>query len=181
MKTFDELWKFIATRRGVITVQEYHELSHVFNLMRTCESYLEVGSAEGNSMYILTQAMKPGANVTYIDWAEKHTTPPRDEVIGLLEKEGYNITGIHGDTTDYNTVARVVGKFDCVLIDAGHSCEEALSDAENYGRLAKKYVIFHDVCLPEVNRAFEEYSAGKKSYKMINSTTFGYGVIEVAQ
>jgi hypothetical protein len=51
-KTFDELWRFVVTRSASFpVVQEYHELQHIFDLMKGCGSYLEVGSAEGNSLY----------------------------------------------------------------------------------------------------------------------------------
>jgi hypothetical protein len=53
---FDQYWRVIKDRST--TVQEYHELEHVFNLMRDCESYLEVGTAEGNSLYVLAHALK---------------------------------------------------------------------------------------------------------------------------
>ena len=47
--TFSQYWDFIA-KRGVSTIQERSELEYLFNLMQGCESYLEIGSAEGNSM-----------------------------------------------------------------------------------------------------------------------------------
>lgn len=178
-KSFDELWRFINNRRSIITVQEYHELEHIFNLMRGCESYLEVGTAEGNSLYVLAHALKKGAAIAYIDWDEDHTRAPRNEILSMLTD--YAITPIHGNTHDPEIIHKATGKYDVVLIDAGHSYEDALQDARNYGPMATKYLVFHDICLPPVEAAFADYrrETGHRSYKRINSETFGYGIMEI--
>lgn len=180
MKTFDDLWRFIVIR-GCVTVQEYNELEHVFNLMQGCGSYLEIGTAEGNSLYVLAHALKPGARITYVDWDETHTRAPREEILMLLRAEGYVIEGIHANTLHREAIeAAARQRYDVVLIDAGHSYDETLADGRNYARLADKYVFFHDVMLPEVDAAFmqilKEFGGG---YKFINSETFGYGILEV--
>lgn len=183
LKTFDELWRFVCKRSaGFPVVQEYHELEHVFNLMQGGESYLEVGTAEGNSLYVLAHALKKVAEIHYVDWDEDHTRGPRIEILKLLAREGYNVNPIHGNTHDTITIQRASARqYDIILIDAGHSYDDALQDARNYGKLAKKYIIFHDVMLPEVNRAFEQYQreTGLLAYKRINSETFGYGIMEI--
>jgi predicted O-methyltransferase YrrM len=180
-KSFDELWRFVCERSASFpVVQEYHELEHVFNLMQGCTSYLEVGTAEGNSLYVLAHALRPEAQITYIDWNEEHTRKPREEIIKLLSD--YNITPIHANTHDNIAIyAASQRQYDVVLIDAGHSYEDALEDAINYGKLAKKYLIFHDVNLPEVRMAFNAYQrhTGHKSYIISNSETFGYGIMEI--
>ncbi len=185
MKSFDELWRFIVKRSeesAFPVVQEYHELEHVFNLIQDCESYLEVGAAEGNSMYVLAHALKPGAQITYVDLNEVHTKPKRDAVVTLLTEEGYGVRGIHGNSHDPAVIGAAAGKYDVVFIDAGHSYEDVIADAEYYGNMAKKYIIFHDVNLPDVRKAFELYQhqTGNKSYIISNSETFGYGIMEIA-
>lgn len=183
MKDFDTLWREISTRPSTITVQEYHELEHVFNLFKNCESYLEVGTAEGNSMYVLAQALKSGAVITYIDYGENHTTAARDEVLRKLADLGYSITAVHGDSNDFTTFGHVKGKsFDAVFIDAGHTDFNAVVDALFYGPLATKYIVFHDVMIPDVGRVFEWYSRQfpeRKSYRIVNSEHYGMGVIVV--
>lgn len=177
--TFDELWKYIA-ERNCITVQEYNELKFVYDLIEGSASYLEVGTAEGNSLYVLAHALAPNARITYIDLGEVHTTPHRNTVIDKLKVDGFKVHGIHGNSTDPSVIALVQERFDIVLIDAGHTYEEVLSDARNYGKLADKYVIFHDINLLPVRKAFEEYQeeTGLTGYMISNSETFGYGIIE---
>lgn len=182
--TFDKLWREITERSSVMTVQEYHELKYIYDLIAGSSSYLEIGTAEGNSFYVLSQSLKATARTAYVDYGEKHTTPARNELLKKLVLLGRNRPlEILGDSNDPNTVKKLNGeKFDVVLIDAGHTYHNVITDAAFYGKLAKKYVIFHDVQLPEVKEAFEEYTDMRddcKSWTYINSETFGYGILEV--
>ncbi len=190
-ETFDSLWRFIANRsQGFPTVQEYHELEHIFNLMQGCESYLEIGTAEGNSLYVLAHALPKNGVIFSIDYGESHTENAREEILSYLKKRG----DLSDDRAIYSTACNSHGPialneiinqhlvFDCVLIDAGHDYEDVIADAAMYGSLARKYIFFHDVCLPETNRAFEWYCKQRPectAYKMINSNTFGYGIIKI--
>lgn len=185
-QSFDDLWRFIVTRsQGFPTVQEYHELEHVFNLMQDCGSYLEVGTAEGNSVYVLAHALRAEATIICIDLCEKHTAQPQREILDILRKEQFRINICAGDSRDPTTLhPSMKHSYDCVLIDGGHDYDTVLSDAYMYGKLATKYIFFHDVCLPEVNRAFEWYCKQRPectAYKMINSETFGYGIMKVSE
>lgn len=179
-KTFTELWDWVMKRseRGVMTVQQREELEHVFNLMRDCDcqSYLEIGAAEGNSLYVLGAIVK--GDVRYIDFGEAHTEQARREVTKLN-----NFGGYLGDSTTplmYNHVRDK--KFDCILIDGGHDFATVLSDSILYAPLATKYVFWHDIQLPEVKRAVDwfvkRWKLGEYS-EFINSDTFGYGVLKV--
>lgn len=177
--SFEKIWKYAFNQPGGM-VQEYNELQHVFSLMGECKSYLEIGTAEGKSLYILSHAMPQGSEITYIDFGEAHTTPRRDD---LLAKIPHKITPVIGDSNSWESWSKVVNqKFDAVMIDAGHDLFSVAVDACLYGRLATKYIFFHDVTIPDVNRVFEWYAQKmnvKNSYKIINSETFGYGIIEV--
>lgn len=184
MKTFDELWKFINTRGSIITVQEYHELEHVFDLMQACEcqSYLEVGTAEGNSLYVLGHAVANDGWIDYVDYGEEHTQAPREESIAKLNP--FKIASWIGDSTNPNTLPdKDVHKFDCILIDGGHDFATVLSDSILYAPLATKYVFWHDIQLPEVRAAcdwFKKRWAHLGEFSdFINSDSFGYRILKV--
>lgn len=184
MKEFSELWDYIVKRSEkacIPVVQDRTELEYVFNLMKDCKSYLEVGTAEGNSLYVLANAMPTGSEVTYIDWAEKHTEAHRNAILEQLTD--YKITPIHGDSNEQSTLMRIKGEsFDVVLIDAGHDDFNVVIDAIFYGNCANKFIIFHDIQLPDVNRAFTWYCKQRpecKNYRVVNSETYGFGIIEV--
>lgn len=176
---FEKYWSFI-NKRGVSSIQNREELEHIFYLIQGCESYLEVGTAEGNSLYVLTHALKPNAHITYIDWDEKHTRPQRQEVLNILNEEGYVITSIHANTLHREAIEKAQEKrYDVVLIDAGHSFDEVMADAINYGKLANKFLVFHDVMLPEVRQAFDKYvkENNLKAEIFTRSDNFGFGII----
>lgn len=184
MVDFNTHWDFIVKRSNdacMPVVQNKEELEHVYNLLSKCQSYLEVGTAEGNSLYVLANAMPEQSEITYIDWAEKHTQGNRDFILSRLNE--YRVTPIHADSNDYATLDKVRGrKYDAVLIDAGHDDFNVAIDALFYAPLATKYIIFHDIQLPDVDRVFQWYTKQfphKKSYRVVNSEHFGYGIIEV--
>lgn len=181
MSEFDEKWNWLTIRAGGPNnlVQEKNELKHVYMLMRDCDckSYLEVGSAEGTSLYVLGDLVSK--DIEYIDLCEPHTEAPRKEVISKLKKKVFEIKGnsTHRSTYDYVRNKR----FDCVLIDGGHDFATVLSDCILYAPLATKFVFFHDVQLPEVKRAVELFVRNWKPgqyHTYINSMNYGYGVLE---
>ena len=178
---FDELWRFIL-KRGVTIVQERNELEHVFNLIKGCESYLEIGTAEGNSLYVLAHALKRGARITCVDLGENHTIPRHNDIIQRL-KPDYDVAMYHGDSTKHDTYPNKC-EHEVVLIDGGHDYRTVLSDCEMYVPLATKYVLFHDIKLPDVARAMEKYINEKnqgnwKYSEFVNSPTMGFGILEI--
>lgn len=180
MSEFEGLWKYVMDRsqHGVMTVQERHELKHVFNLMKDCSSYLEIGTAEGNSLYVLSHAVKSGGRIDYVDLGEPHTEKARLEVIELIKDR--KVKGYFGDSRDKNTLPNP-GQYDCVMIDGGHSYDNVLADARNYGHLATKYLFFHDIQLVSVKAAVEGYRQlfpDVPYSEFINSQSFGYGVFK---
>ena len=177
---FDTLWRFVL-RRHITVVQECSELEHVFNLIQGCGSYLEIGTAEGNSLYVLAHALKPGAKITSVDLGENHTRPYVNEVIGLLNPE-YTVARYTGDSTKPDTYPQME-KHEVVLIDGGHDYDTVLSDCRMYAPLATKYLLFHDVMLPDVRRAMNDFlnnfSTAWHYSEFINSPTMGYGIVEI--
>lgn len=154
-----------------MTVQNREELEHVYNLTRECKTYLEVGTAEGNTLHVLGNNM----NVTFVDLCEPHTEKSRKEV----QK---NSSMVDGNSHDFNVIKRVNGKYDFVLIDAGHKYTDVIADAYAYGLLATKYILFHDIRMLEVAAAFSWFVQNnnfKNYYKFVRSEGFGYGVIEL--
>lgn len=181
MSEFNELWDFVV-KRGCTIVQERSELEFAFNLMKGCESYLEIGTAEGNSLYVLAHALKKGAKITCIDLGENHTIPMHNEIIQKL-KPDYEVAMYHGDSTERDTYPQKE-KHDVVLIDGGHDYHTVLSDCKMYVPLAKKYVLFHDIKLPDVtlavSRFIAEHNPGNWKYsEFVNTPNMGFAILEV--
>lgn len=182
---FNNLWKF-ATRNGSI-VQEKNELEHVYNLMNgcDCESYLEIGTAEGNSLYVLGSAVKENGTIHYVDLMEEHTKAERIESVTRLLHECPTlfINGFSGDST-YPTIHPRHRDYDCILIDGGHDFATVLSDSILYAPLATKYVFWHDMQLPAVREAVmwfvRRWGLGKFT-TFINSDSYGFGIMEISK
>lgn len=185
MTDFDKLWNFVNTRDGVGIVQDKIELQKACEIASKCRSYLEVGTAEGNSLYCMAMRLMKPSHVVYVDIAEEKCKPPREAILKLLKDENISVTGIHGSSFDHKNVKRAfdMGPYDLVFIDAAHDYTAVISDAMSYGALAKKYILFHDIAIPDVKKAFDWYvwSHGYKNVQIIhhNDSPYGYGVIEL--
>ncbi len=181
---FDYLWREV-TNDAFMTVQDYEELKYVFSLMEQCTSYLEIGSAEGKSLYVLGCAMPEGSHIAYVDIDEEKTRQPRIDRIKLLtDIKKHKVTGISGDSHSPIVIERAksLGKFDAVMIDAGHSTDDVMQDWSAYGSLATKYVFFHDIALSEVRDAWDVIRMNHrgKSWEFIShDSKFRYGILEV--
>ncbi len=176
---FEDHWSFVKTHCDVLA-QDKQEMEHVYNLMKDCESYLEIGSSEGNSLYVFGHALKKGSEITYVDFAEDKTRPWREEK--LQHMGNYVVHGIHGNSHNSDVIKKAQKRrYDCVFIDAGHRYNDVLEDARAYAPLADKYVFFHDVQLPPVMEAYKmwQLESGTKGYEVINSMNYGYGILKV--
>lgn len=179
MSDFDTVWEFVKNHCKVLA-QDKQEMNHIYNMMVGCKSYLEVGTAEGNSLYVFGHALKKGSPIFYIDAAEKHTQPYRE--FKILNMPDYKIIGFHGNSHHKDTIAKAKHRrYDCVFIDAGHTYDDVLQDARNFAPLADKYVFFHDVQMPAVMEAYKmwQLESGTKGYEIINSTNYGFGVVKI--
>lgn len=195
LSDFEKAWSFVVERssQGVMTVQNRDELEHIYNLAKGSQTYLEIGTAEGNSLYVMGHAFS--GNLYFVDLGEPHTEKPRQDVIDRLS-EKHRIMQVFGDSTYENIRRRLETKLsynerdmdcydgyvDCVLIDGGHDFATVLSDSLSYTHRVRKYVFWHDIQLPEVRAAYEWYKARYKTGKyseFIKSDTFGYGILDL--
>lgn len=180
---FDDHWKYI-TRNGEI-VQNKDELEHVYNLIKDCRSYLEIGTAEGSSLYILAHVLTENPVITFVDYGESHTTPQRNEVLSALYSGlGVTVNQYLGNSHQKDCIkgARSHADYDVVLIDAGHTFPDVIADAMAYGCMARKYLLFHDVQLPAVKAAFDWYCTQqgfKKVSTFIRSEQYGFGIVDL--
>jgi len=184
---FDELWHWVTHRRGAherAPVQIKEELEFVYNLISGCRSYLEIGTAEGDSLFVLAHALMTKTFITYVDYGERHTEFYREEVKKLLGNKNIHPHGIHSDSHHHAAIkeAHTIGSFDVVMIDAGHLYEDVIADAIAYGGLAKKFIIFHDIQMPDVAKAFDWYVKSqeyKNTSKFVSKedSPYGFGII----
>ena len=186
--SFDDKMRIIrerCDRFAIPFVQNEDEFRYVHDLIKEAGvySYLEVGTADGNSLIMFGSLSK---FIKTIDLEEAHTKQARINANTILNKNEIVIFNIGGDSTiiEKEEEKKYYLKYDVVYIDGGHDYTTVISDSIRYAPLANKLVLWHDICLPEVRAAYEwfkkRYPAGKYS-EYIKSETYGYGILEVGK
>jgi len=148
MTSFNERWDFAlkASKRPV--VQNRNELEHIFNMikLRGAKSYLEIGTAEGLTAYVLAGALDACSRIVCVDFCEPHCEATRTLLLNKLEMEGHSVMMYKGNSRNPEVVSEVSRSvYDVVLIDGDHTFEGVKADTINYAHLANKYVFWHDV------------------------------------
>ena len=110
---------------------------------------LELGSADGGTLWCWAQNCQPGAHIISVDWFHPSYPDNRDKYPQWSIDGDCFIEAIRGDTRDDLTLARVKarGPYDWLFIDAGHGINEVTSDWERYSPLVPPggVVVFHDI------------------------------------
>jgi len=171
---FEQLWEASCKRLPTV-VQEKRELFALFSLMREigCESYLEIGTSNGGSLWVLAGVVD--GTLTVVDICEAKSKALFDEAVAHTQAHA-----ICGDSTDPATVERARGEYDVVMIDGGHSYEVVSADMKNYGPMARKMIVLHDINHRDVQKLWGEIAASIPSRCLMISTpqsTMGFGVI----
>lgn len=133
------------------TLQNKDELARLATIFRTegVSSFLEIGSNHGGSLWVLGQALPVGGRVVSVDTQIKSTLVEVASELRLTP--GLEVHLLCGDSMSPGMVSKVErlghseGMYDAIFIDADHSLFAVTKDWENYGRLARKIVAFHDI------------------------------------
>jgi len=116
------------------------------------QSYLEVGSKFGGSLWYVTNKLLSGSRVVSVDLPHgdtsfKDSKPALEACVQALKNRGYDAHLIIGDSTKEEVVNKVkqLGPFDAIFIDANHTLPYIEKDFSNYRPLARKLIAFHDI------------------------------------
>ncbi|MAT51516.1 MAG: hypothetical protein CMK32_10075 [Porticoccaceae bacterium] len=131
------------------------KITEIFRLARLCgslgcESYLEVGCADGETFLSIGSTMKKAVAVDMpgMKWGTVKTGPVlARRVSDMRTKLGVDSHLIIGDSSDDSVVDRAMklGPYDLVFIDGDHTYDGVKRDYENYGPMATKAIAFHDI------------------------------------
>ena len=118
---------------------------------------LEIGSARGGNLLLLSMAAKPDANLVSIDWDDD---PCRPAVYRRLVAPTQTLASIHGNSQSreiFLQVGEALGNelLDLLFIDGDHSYVGVKSDFENYSQLVREggVIAFHDI-VPDARQRF---------------------------
>ena len=134
-------------------LQDRTEMQRFIRLIQKnkVESYLEIGSKNGGSLWTIGNTLPKGARIISVDLPHgdhsfKNTLPNLRECVDALCKRGYDAQLFVGDSTDQTIVDQVkaLGPYDLVFIDANHTVPYIWKDWQNYGPLCR-LVAFHDI------------------------------------
>lgn len=125
------------------------------------KSYLEVGAREGDTFVEIMQSLPKGSKGVAVDlpgglWGKKSTAKKLPEAINHLQKNGYNVSALFGNSQETATKRIVVGRgpYDAILIDGDHTLLGVSRDFDNYHHLAP-IIAFHDIVgTGQVERVF---------------------------
>lgn len=130
-------------------------IEHVINTCKP-ERILEIGFNAGHSA-CMWLTMSPTAKLTSVDISTSEST--NTGAAFVKEKFGERFDFIcHDSKTVYDLVKDF--KFDLVIVDGGHTEEDAYCDLELTKRLGAKYVIVDDmVMLKDIKNAIDRFEA----------------------
>lgn len=137
-------------------VQEPHELYVAYCLMRGYDSFLEIGSCYGFSLYVLGHALNPGGRIVSVDLGEEKSVPHLEKNVEKLNNRGYDASLIKGHSQEVD----VEGEFDVVFIDGDHNYAAVKADVEKYKPLCKSLLLLHDIRMDGPGRVLTEIGGG---------------------
>lgn len=147
----------MRTLSGRKPSQKHDEIMGLIHDIKStkCQSYLEIGSRDGDTFYdIVTKCMPKDAVCVAIDlpggkWGNESSESKLRNCIETLRSKGWqNVYAIFGDSTDSDTIKQVKQLspiYDAMLIDGDHEYDGVNNDWLNYSPIANKLVAFHDI------------------------------------
>ncbi len=157
------------------------------------KSLLEIGTASGGTLFLLTRVAAPDAQLFSVDLPDGPFGGgypvwkiPLYQAFPLPGQRLELIRDNSHDPAVLSQVRQLVGEqgLDFLLIDGDHSYAGVKSDFEMYGPLVKSpgLIAFHDIDLaPDVRRYWDEIKVGRR-FEEIQADAgqqFGFGVIHV--
>ena len=186
----------LATRgywNAITPIQNPREIRTLLSIIKQArpKSLLEIGTASGGTLFLLTRVAAPDAKLVSVDLPDGpggggyplwkiplfQEFPLPDQRLELIRNDSH-------DPAVLARVAEHVGedRLDFLLIDGDHSYEGVKSDFEMYGPLVKSpgMIAFHDIdYVPDVRRLWDEVKVGRR-FQEIHADygqRFGFGVL----
>jgi len=133
---------------------EIEQVTAIFRRQDPRAVYLEIGANEGRSLIRFGRCMEKPATLIGVD--TRVCRPELGAACAELERDGYDVRLITGDSRAYVTVRRVEAilgsrQVDVLFIDGDHRLASAAQDAVNYIPMVREGGVFcfHD-CSPMI-------------------------------
>ena len=186
-------------RMGIRLPQHDREFGWFCNLIarQSPKRYLEIGSRDGASLWMVSAFLPPGATIVTVDFPGKDAGSVRSAenlnyIHGLLQERGFKTLAVFGDSRDCESKTRASEftnhqPLDVLFIDGDHTYEGVRADWELYSPMVKKggIVGFHDLILSprfpnvQVGRLFNELATQYKTER--RQCQYGVGIVHIPE
>ena len=189
-----EVFAYDDEPKEVRSMQVKEELNELLNYVKGKELILEIGTAQGGTLFQMMKVASDNAEFVSIDlpngkFGGEFGQPDMKEMQSWL-KEKQNLHIIRADSKSFLTVKKVNEilngrKFDFIFIDGDHTYEAVKEDYEIYKEFAGNIIAFHDIVehnQPEVGvkRLWEEIKGDKiEIIKDKNQGWAGIGILKI--
>jgi len=166
-------------------LQDHREFAEFLKLIRAerIESYLEIGSKNGGSLWRIATSLPRGSRVVSVDLPHgdtsfKQTQANLEACVDELCRRKYDARLIIGDSTNPAVIERAqeLAPFDLVFIDGNHTEPFVRKDWANYGPMARM-VAFHDIS--HVNQPHKTKKLPIDAMKVWNEIKGDYRHVEI--
>ena len=172
--------------------KEIHALLSILQQMRP-KSVLEIGTASGGTLFLLTRVAAPDARLVSVDLpggpGGGGYPASKIPLFKAFPLPGQRLELIRDNSHDPAVRARVAELagdtgIDFLVIDGDHSYEGVKSDFEMYGPLVKPpgLIAFHDIDYdPQVRRFWDEVKVGRRHQEIgaDQGQKFGFGLLYI--
>jgi predicted O-methyltransferase YrrM len=186
---FTDLYRSVRKSEWYSTLQVESEIVALLERVRErqCQTLLEIGTASGGTLYLLTRAASRHATLVTLDLAHD---PDRLAGIATFALDQQRIVPVTGNSNDPQTLDRVRGllagrPLDFLLIDGDHSAYAVRRDFELYAPLVAPggMIALHDICLAGgVKEFWPELKARYRHEELVGDpaqTVCGIGILYV--
>lgn len=146
---------------AVTLEQDLLEFANFIDLLRNegVKSYLEIGSKNGGSLWMVASFLPEGSRVVSVDIGSGDYVKFLEQTVSRISTQGRDAHLILGNSADKSVIQRALalGPFDAVMIDGDHIYDAVMQDWNNYGPSAR-IVAFHDIAW----RRADEWKEGRR-------------------
>jgi predicted O-methyltransferase YrrM len=184
---FAELYRASREHGYFQTLQVESEIVGLLQRVKDadCQTLLEIGTAAGGTLFLLTRAASRHALLISLDLAHDRT---RAECLAGFARDQQRLELLAGNSNSAETLRTVkdllaVRPLDFLLIDGDHSRYAVARDFELYGALVAPggMIAFHDICLEGgVKEFWAALKGDRKTEELIGDagqTNCGIGIL----